>query len=168
MDVVKYVGKYLETPVGTLCYNTDKVLTTVLEKQNVEGLATIVLRLVEKSGTAMTKDQILLSYQWLEHINMYGNQAHSNPAFAKNFLQGLDRALERSTYLTGYYLTVTDIAAYHTVYPLIERLTISEQESLINVCRWFKHIQAQPGACGNRKPLPLNTLTLILLAPAVH
>ena len=64
-----------------------QVLTTVLDKENVEGLATIVLRLVEKSGIVMTKDQILLSYQWLEHITMYGNQAHSNPAFAKNFLQ---------------------------------------------------------------------------------
>lgn len=25
MDVVKAVGKYLSTPVGTICYNTDKV-----------------------------------------------------------------------------------------------------------------------------------------------
>lgn len=30
MDVVKYIGKYLDTPVGTVCYNTDKVNEYIL------------------------------------------------------------------------------------------------------------------------------------------
>lgn len=29
MDVIKYVGKYLNTPVGQVCYSTDKVCTDV-------------------------------------------------------------------------------------------------------------------------------------------
>ncbi|KPJ09647.1 Eukaryotic translation elongation factor 1 epsilon-1, partial [Papilio machaon] len=121
-----------------------QVLTTVLDKENVEGFASIVLRLAAKSGTAMTQEQVLLSYQWLEHIAMYGNQALSNPTFAKNFLQGINRALAKNTYLTGQFLTVVDIAAYHALYPLIERLSFVEQELFMNVCRWSKHIQAQP------------------------
>ncbi|XP_013137549.1 PREDICTED: uncharacterized protein LOC106102572 isoform X2 [Papilio polytes] len=168
MDVIKSVGKYLNTPVGTVCYNTDKVLTTVLDKENVEGFASIILRLASKSGTSMSEEQVLLSYQWLEHIAMYGNQALSNPTFAKNFLQGINRALAKNTYLTGQFLTVTDVAAYHVFYPLIERLSVIEQESFMNVCRWLKHIQAQPRVCTGRPPLPLNTLTLSILAPAVH
>ncbi|XP_013162629.1 PREDICTED: uncharacterized protein LOC106114091 isoform X1 [Papilio xuthus] len=168
MDVIKSVGKYLNTPVGTVCYNTDKVLTTVLDKENVEGFASIVLRLAAKSGTPMSQEQILLSYQWLEHIAMYGNQALANPTFAKNFLQGINKALAKNTYLTGQALTVADIAAYHALYPLIERLNVLEQELFMNVCRWSKHIQAQPRVCTNRPPLPLNTLTLSILAPAVH
>ncbi|CAH0713283.1 unnamed protein product, partial [Brenthis ino] len=196
MDVVKTVGKYLNTPVGTICYNTDKVLTTLLDKENVEGLASIILRLAAKSGTTMSQEQTLLSYQWLEHIAMYANQAITNSNFAKSFLQvlttlldkenveglasiilrlaaksgttmsqeqtllsyqwlehiamyanqaitnsnfaksflqGINKALEKSTYLTGNYFTVTDIAAYHVLYPLIERISVSEQESLLHI-----------------------------------
>ncbi|CAG5048921.1 unnamed protein product [Parnassius apollo] len=168
MDVVKAIGKYLNVPVGTVCYNTDKVLTTVLDKENVEGFATIILRLASKSGAKMTTEQILLSYQWLEHMAMYANQAVSNPTFAKSFLQGINKALVANTYLTGQFLTITDIAAYHVLYPLIERLSVTEQESLLYVCRWSKHIQAQPRVCTNRPPLPLHTLTLSILAPVVH
>ncbi|CAH2089607.1 unnamed protein product [Euphydryas editha] len=168
MEVVKYIGKYLNTPVGTVCYNTDKVLTTVLDKENVEGFASIILRLAAKSGVTMSPEQKLLSYQWLEHLALYSNQAVANPTFAKNFLQGINATLENNTYLIGNNLTVTDIAAYHVLYPLIERLTVSEQESLLHVCRWSKHIQSQPKVSGSRTPLPLNTLNLSLHAPAVH
>ncbi|KAI8420225.1 hypothetical protein MSG28_008770 [Choristoneura fumiferana] len=136
VEVVKMVGKYLNVPVGTVCYNTEKVLTTVLNKQSIEGFATIIMHLVAQSGVKMSQEQSLLCYQWLEHISMYGNQAAANPAFAKSFLQ--------------------------------ERLSILERESLLHLCRWSKHVQAQPKVCISRPPLPLNTLTLTLLAPAVH
>lgn len=63
------------------------MLTTVLDKQNVEGFATIVLRLASKSGIQMSPEQSLLCYQWLEHIAMYANQAAANPIFAKGFLE---------------------------------------------------------------------------------
>ncbi|XP_034835682.1 eukaryotic translation elongation factor 1 epsilon-1 [Maniola hyperantus] len=168
MDVVKLVGKYLNIPVGTVCYNTDKVLTTVLDKENIEGFATIILRLATKSGVSMTNVQTLLSYQWLEHLSMYANQAHANPTFAKTFLQGLNKGLQKNTFLTGNHLTITDIAAYYTIYPMMERLTILEQESLVHVCRWMKHLQSKPKLCGNKPPLSLNTLNLSILAPAVH
>ncbi|XP_045452403.1 eukaryotic translation elongation factor 1 epsilon-1 [Melitaea cinxia] len=168
MEVVKYIGKYLNTPVGTVCYNTDKVLTTILDKENVEGFASIILKLVTKSGVTMSPEQRLLSYQWLEHLAVYSNQAVTNPTFAKNFLQGLNATLENNTYLIGNHLTITDIAAYHVLYPLIERLTVSEQESLLHVCRWSKHVQSQPKVSENRSPLSLNTLTLSLHAPVVQ
>ncbi|KAI8420228.1 hypothetical protein MSG28_008770 [Choristoneura fumiferana] len=87
VEVVKMVGKYLNVPVGTVCYNTEKVLTTVLNKQSIEGFATIIMHLVAQSGVKMSQEQSLLCYQWLEHISMYGNQAAANPAFAKSFLQ---------------------------------------------------------------------------------
>ncbi|KAG6465516.1 hypothetical protein O3G_MSEX015200 [Manduca sexta] len=145
-----------------------QVLTTILDKQNVEGFATIILRLAEKSGGKMSQEQRLLSYQWLEYIAMYANQAVSNPAFAKNFLQDINRALEKNTYLTGHYLTVTDVAAYYVLYPIIEHLTVSEREPFINTCRWLKHIQAQPKVCKTKPPLPLKTIALSVLAPAVH
>ncbi|XP_072942927.1 eukaryotic translation elongation factor 1 epsilon-1 [Epargyreus clarus] len=168
MDVVKTVAKYLNTPVGTVCYNTDRVLTTMLDNENIEGFASIILRLAERSAVKMSREQTLLCYQWLEHIAMYGNQAASNPVFAKNFLQEINRSLEKSTYLTGSYETVADVAAYHVLYPLIDNLTVSEQESLMHVCRWSKHIQSQPRVCQNKSPLQLNTLTLSILAPAAH
>ncbi|XP_046970344.1 uncharacterized protein LOC124537515 [Vanessa cardui] len=168
MDVVKFVGKYLNIPVGPLCYNTDKVLTTVIDKENVEGFASILLRLAEKSGITMSLEQRLLSYQWLEHLAVYVNQAVTNPTFAKNFLQGINSTLKNSSFLTGNYLTIADIAAYHALYPLIERLTISEQESLLHVCRWSKHIQSKPKVRGSRTPIHFNTLLLTVLAPAVH
>ncbi|XP_068620512.1 eukaryotic translation elongation factor 1 epsilon-1 [Battus philenor] len=168
MDVVKSVGKYLNTSVGSICYNTDKTLTTIIDKENVEGFASIILWLASKSGTKMSQEQVLLSYQWLEHLAMYSNQAVSNPSFSKNFLQGINRALANNTYLAGPAVTVTDIAAYHVLYPLIESLGILERESFLHLCRWCKHIQALPGACTNKPPLILNTLTLSILAPAVH
>ncbi|XP_063830601.1 eukaryotic translation elongation factor 1 epsilon-1 [Ostrinia nubilalis] len=168
VEVVKLVGKYLNTPVGPICYNTDKVLTTVLDKQNVEGFASILLRLASKCGCPMSQEQTLLCYQWLEHIAMYSNQAITNPTFAKNFLQDINKALEKNTYLTGQFLTVADIAAYYVLYSILERLSVSERESLLHLCRWSKHIQAQPRVCASKPPLPLNTLTLCLLAPAVH
>lgn len=64
-----------------------QVLTTVLDKESVEGFASIILRLASRSGSPMSQEQTLLSYQWLEHMAMYANQAISNPIFAKNFLQ---------------------------------------------------------------------------------
>ncbi|XP_026729539.1 eukaryotic translation elongation factor 1 epsilon-1 [Trichoplusia ni] len=167
IDVIKQIGRYYNVPVGTICYSTDKVLTTVINKESIEGFTSIVLRLAG-NGKNASQEQLLLSYQWLEHIAMYANQAASNPAFAKGFLQGINKALEKNTYLTGQHLDVTDIACYYVLYPMIERLTVSEQESLINVCRWTRHIQAQPRVCSNQKPLPLNTLNLSILAPAVH
>ncbi|KAJ2948432.1 hypothetical protein O0L34_g7675 [Tuta absoluta] len=168
VEVIKLVGKYLNTSVGAVCYNTDKVLTTVLDKQNVEGFASIVLRLVSKSGQDMSREQALLSYQWLEHIAMYANQAAADRQFAKSFLEEINSALERNTYLTGNFLTVTDVAAYYVLYPLVERLSITEKESLLHLCRWTKHIQAQPNVCSSKPPLQLNTLCLSILAPAVH
>ncbi|XP_073953875.1 aaRS-interacting multifunctional protein 3 [Choristoneura fumiferana] len=168
VEVVKMVGKYLNVPVGTVCYNTEKVLTTVLNKQSIEGFATIIMHLVAQSGVKMSQEQSLLCYQWLEHISMYGNQAAANPAFAKSFLQDINKALRMNTYLTGQALSVADVAAYHVLYPLLERLSILERESLLHLCRWSKHVQAQPKVCISRPPLPLNTLTLTLLAPAVH
>ncbi|XP_039759230.1 uncharacterized protein LOC120633166 [Pararge aegeria] len=168
MDVVKVVGKYLNTPVGTVCYNTDKVLTTVLDKENVEGFASIILRLATKSGISMSQVQTLLSYQWLEHLSMYANQAHANTNFALIFLQGLNKGLQKNTFLTGNHLTIADVAAYHSIYPMMERLSILEQESLVHVCRWIKHLQSKPKVCVNKPPLTLNTLNLSILAPAVH
>ncbi|XP_049877078.1 eukaryotic translation elongation factor 1 epsilon-1 [Pectinophora gossypiella] len=168
VEVIKLIGKYLNTPVGTVCYNTDKVLTTVLDKQNVEGFASIVLRLAAKSGSPWSQEQALLSYQWLEHIAMYANQAVANPTCSKNFLEDINKALERNTYLAGQFLTVTDVAVYYVLYPLLERLSVIERESLLHLCRWSKHIQAQPKVCASKPPLPLNTLTLSILAPAAH
>ncbi|XP_023942526.2 uncharacterized protein LOC112049025 isoform X2 [Bicyclus anynana] len=167
MDVVKVIGEYLNTPIGTVCYNTDRVLTTVLDKENVEGFATIILRLAAKIGS-MSQLQTLLSYQWLEHLSMYANQTHTNPIFAKTFLQGLNRSLQTNTFLTGNHMTIADVAAYHTIYPMMERLSFLEQESLVHVCRWMKHVQSQPRVCGKKTPLSLNTLNLSILAPALH
>ncbi|XP_047521330.1 eukaryotic translation elongation factor 1 epsilon-1 [Pieris napi] len=168
MEVIKLVGKYLNVPVGPLCYNTDKIPTTVLDKQSVEGFATIILHLTSKSGYSLSQEELLLSYQWLEHIAMYSNQASSNPTFAKNFLQGINRALEKKSYLTGNNLTTTDIAVFYVVQPLVGNLTILEQESLLHLSRWCKHVQAQPRVCSHCAPIPLNTLNLHILAPAVH
>lgn len=64
-----------------------QVLTTILDRENVEGFASIILKLVTKSGVTMSPEQRLLSYQWLEHLAVYSNQAVTNPTFAKNFLQ---------------------------------------------------------------------------------
>ncbi|KOB76619.1 Eukaryotic translation elongation factor 1 epsilon-1 [Operophtera brumata] len=134
VDVIKLVGKYYNAPVGTVCYNTDRVLTTVVDKQNIEGFASIVLKLAAK--TELSQEQLLLCYQWLEHIAMYANQAASNTAFAKAFLE--------------------------------ERISVLEKESIIHVCRWFRHMQAQPRVCSSRPPLPLDTLSLSFLAPVPH
>ncbi|XP_047030889.1 eukaryotic translation elongation factor 1 epsilon-1 [Helicoverpa zea] len=168
VEVIKQIGKYYNVPVGTVCYNTDKVLTTVLNKQSIEGFATIVLKLASSSGIKLNQEQMLLSYQWLEHIAMYANQAAANPAFAQGFLKDINKALEKNTYLTGQSLNVTDVAAYYVLYPLIERLSITEREGLMHLCRWTRHIQAQPRVCTNQAPLTLNTLNLSILAPAVH
>ncbi|XP_011562902.3 eukaryotic translation elongation factor 1 epsilon-1 [Plutella xylostella] len=168
VEVIKLVGKYLNTPVGPICFNSDRVLTTVLDKENVEGFATIVLRLASKSGVSMSQEQILQSYQWLEHIALYSDQAANSATFAKTFLKDVNKALEKNTYLTGQFLTITDVAAYYVLYPLLERLSVAEKESIINVCRWSKHIQAQPKVCASRAPLPLNVVNLSILAPAVH
>ncbi|RVE43759.1 hypothetical protein evm_011608 [Chilo suppressalis] len=164
IDAVKLVGKYLNTSVGPICYNSDKVITTVLNKQNVEGFASIVIRLSTMNGTSsMTQEQLLLCYQWLEYIAMYSNQAATTTSFAKIFLQDINKALEKNTYLTGQFLTIADIAAYYVLYTLIERLSIIEKEGLLHVCRWMKHIQAQPKVCASKAPLPLNTLQLFHL-----
>lgn len=63
------------------------MLTTVLDKKNVEGFASIVLRLAANSGADLSQEQILLGYQWLEHIAMFANQAATNTAFARSFLE---------------------------------------------------------------------------------
>lgn len=51
---------------------------------------------------------------------------------------------------------------------LQERMAIPERESIMHVCRWSRHIQAQPRVCINKPPLPLKTLNLAILIPAVH
>lgn len=55
MDVVKYVGKYLNTPVGTLCYNTDKVWyifkSHLTLKKNNDNSKKYVLRYTIVLGT---------------------------------------------------------------------------------------------------------------------
>ncbi|XP_026321027.1 eukaryotic translation elongation factor 1 epsilon-1 [Hyposmocoma kahamanoa] len=168
VDVIKLIGKYLNTPVGTVCYNTDKVLTTVFDKKNVEGFASIVLRLGQNSGADLSKEQLLLGYQWLEHIAMFANQAASNTVFARSFLEPINNALEENSYLTGQFLTVVDVAAYYVLYLLLERLSVTEKETLLHLCRWSKHIQAQPKVCASKPPLPMNTLHLSVLAPAAH
>ncbi|CAB3231697.1 unnamed protein product [Arctia plantaginis] len=97
VEVIKSVGRYYNAPVGTVCYNTEKVLTTVLNKQNVEGFASIVLKLVTSAGIILSQEQMLLSYQWLEHIAMYANQAAVNPMFAKSFLKQAERIVQIKT-----------------------------------------------------------------------
>ncbi|KAH9642499.1 hypothetical protein HF086_008909 [Spodoptera exigua] len=119
VEVIKQVGRYYNVSVGTVCFNTDKVLTTVINKQSIEGFATIVLKLASLSGLQLSQEERLLSYQWLEHIAMYANQAAANPVFALGFLKDINKALEKTTYLTGQKLNVTDVAAYYVLYPLI-------------------------------------------------
>lgn len=68
-------------------YNLFQVLTTVINKQSIEGFATIVLKLASLSGIQLGQEERLLSYQWLEHIAMYANQAAANPVFALGFLK---------------------------------------------------------------------------------
>lgn len=63
------------------------MLTTVLDKQSVEGFATIALRLSAKSDPKASQEQVMQNYQWLEHIAMFANQAVANPSFAKGFLE---------------------------------------------------------------------------------
>lgn len=53
----------------------------------MEGFASIILKLVASAGINLSQEQMLLSYQWLEHIGMYANQAAANPMFAKSFLK---------------------------------------------------------------------------------
>lgn len=168
VEVVKRVAKYLNVSTGTTCYNTEKVLTSIIDKEDVEGFATIILRLASKSGAKMTDQQTLLSYQWLEFLALYADQAALNPILAKTFLQDLNRYLTRNNYLTGQHITVTDVAAYHVLYSLLEKLTVAEQESMIALCRWFKHVQTKPQVTAGRTPLPLETLYLSVTAPAVH
>ncbi|KAJ8717949.1 hypothetical protein PYW07_005879 [Mythimna separata] len=168
VQVIKQIGKYYNVPVGTVCYNTDKVLTTVLNKQSIEGFATIVLKLASSGGVKLSQEQMLLSYQWLEHLAMYVNQASANPAFALGFLKDINKALEKNTYLTGQSLSVADIAAYYVLYPIVKRLSVTELESVMHLSRWTRHIQAQPRVCTSQPPLTLNTLNLSILAPAVH
>lgn len=127
-------------------------------------------------------------------LRVHFEPEHLSPNF---FLQDINKALEKNTFLTGQFLTVADIAAYYVLYSIIvskfhlfhfrlsniiyfllcitnitfilqERLSVLERESILHVCRWSKHIQAQPRVCASKPPLPLNTLTLSLLAPAVH
>lgn len=59
----------------------------MLNKRNVEGFASIVLNFASTVNLQFDPEQKLLSYQWLEYIGMYANQAAANPAFAKSFLQ---------------------------------------------------------------------------------
>ena len=68
-------------------FNFFQVLTTVLNKQSIEGFATIVLKLAPSEGAKLSQEQKLLSYQWLEHIAMYAGQAAANPSFAQGFLK---------------------------------------------------------------------------------
>ncbi|XP_028029479.1 eukaryotic translation elongation factor 1 epsilon-1 [Bombyx mandarina] len=168
VDVIKMIGKYLDVSVGAVCYNTDKVPTAVLENKNVEGFVTIILSMVSKCGTASSEEQRLLTYQWLEYISMFSNQAVANSTFAFKFLQEINRALQCNTYLTGQFLTIADVALYYIVYPLLEHMSVAERDAFVHLCRWSKHIQAQPRVCNNRPPLPLNAVSLSVLAPAVH
>lgn len=46
-----------------------------------------MLKLAVSGGVKLSQEQMLLSYQWLEHIAMYANQAATVPVFAKQFLK---------------------------------------------------------------------------------
>lgn len=63
------------------------MLTTVLDKKNVEGFASIVICLAGNSGADLSQEQLLLGYQWLEHMAMFANQAATNTSFARSFLE---------------------------------------------------------------------------------
>lgn len=87
----KYVS-HLHTSVNLFHHNVAtlyifQVLTTVLNKQSLEGFGTIVLKLASSEVAKLSEEHKLLSYQWLEHIAMYASQAAANPAFAQGFLK---------------------------------------------------------------------------------
>ncbi|KAL4703737.1 hypothetical protein ACJJTC_011725 [Scirpophaga incertulas] len=112
----------------------------------------------------MSIEQSLSSYQWLEYMAMYSHQAALNPTFAKSFLQDINRALKCNTYLTGQFLTIADIAAYYVLYSLLERLSINERESYLHVCRWSKHIQAQPKCVCHQTPSTIEYIDFIIFS----
>lgn len=67
--------------------NILQVLTTVLDKDNVEGFVSILLRLASRSGIVLSTEQRLLTYQWLEYSVLFADQALANSNTAKIFLQ---------------------------------------------------------------------------------
>jgi len=144
LQAIAKVANYLGIKADKLSVTDDQVLKVCVGGKEYTGLATVLLALASTSKEPAkwsTKEQEAAVYQWLEFASLYGQTMKTISHQTKNILKELNKYLENCSYLVGYAVTLADVIIYHTVYEIVDALTLSDRESYLDLCRWFDHIQ---------------------------
>lgn len=78
---------------------------------------------------------------WIDYAVLYINAGKDDKNMCKQLLQELNQYLGDKSYLVSEFMTVADLAVFYSLYELMQRQTPVDKEILLNVSRWFDHLQ---------------------------
>lgn len=79
---------------------------------------------------------------------------------SKQLLQELNQYLGDKSYFVGQFMTIADIAVFYSLYDLMKRQTPLDKENLLNLSRWFDHLQQISDVRQNLEALNFTTIYL--------
>ncbi|XP_066536795.1 eukaryotic translation elongation factor 1 epsilon-1 [Hoplias malabaricus] len=130
----------------------------VLQNNNgpaLVGLVTIASHLVReakrKELLGESAKQRAVVQQWLEYrVTRLDNCPKDD---VRVLLQELNQYLEDKVYLAGNSFTLADALMYYGIHHIVMDLAVQEKEKVLNVTRWFDHIQHYPGVRHHLPPV---------------
>ncbi|KAG8231611.1 hypothetical protein J437_LFUL010289 [Ladona fulva] len=145
MLFVHSLGTWLQVNCDVIKRNNDTInMKCFSNGKIVNGLLAVSLQLAKDSAIPNVMGENLEEEvqvrQWMEYALLI-NKLSDNITATKHMLEFLNDALSTRTYLVGNKRTLSDVALYKALYPVMVNLTYMEKEKLMHLGRWFDFIQ---------------------------
>lgn len=97
---------------------------------------------------------------WVDYASLYIYAGKEDKHICKQLLQELNQYLGDKSYFVGQFLTIADVSVFYAIYDLMKRQTPLDKENLLNLSRWFDHLQQIGGIRQNLEQLNFTTIYL--------
>lgn len=135
-------------------------------KETINGFCTILQHLLkdckhEVAQNSKASHEVQAQVQsWIDYASVYIYAGKEDKHICKQLLQELNQYLGDKSYFVGQFMTIADIAVFYSLYDLMKRQTPLDKENLLNLSRWFDHLQQIRGIRQNLEALNFTTIYL--------
>lgn len=115
----------------------------------------------EVAKNSVNSPEILAQVQsWIDYACLYIWAGKDDKHIWKQLLQELNQYFSDKSYFVSENLTIADIVVFYALYDLMKKQTPVDKENLLNLSRWFDHLQQISGVRQNLEPLNFTTIYL--------
>ncbi|KAL5281956.1 EEF1E1 family protein [Megaselia abdita] len=165
IDTLKRIENFFHLANEKIYNNEEKVICRKGKKETISGFCTILQTLLDNTHEVAKNSKASFEIQaqvqsWIDYASLYIYAGKEDKHICKQLLQELNSYLEDKSYFVGQSLTVADIAVFYTIYDLMKRQTPLEKENLLNLSRWFDHLQQIDDIRQNLEQINFTTIYL--------